>query len=185
MALDDAELSKLYVYRLGKSDAVKAVIDRYVEMAKDGLAIHRWVDGELQIIATDKEGTKTYKFKILTPSGTETTFTPPKIAMFGFDPAGAMIVRSLFNMMGSTENLAGLQGNLMPLLMMGGDMEDLGDILPMMMMGGMGAGGLGGANMGSMMQTMMMMKMMGKTLGTTKSVTKTAGAPSGHSYFNR
>ena len=54
MALDDAELSKLYVYRIGKIDAVKAVIDRYVEMAKDGLAIHRWVDGELQIIATDK-----------------------------------------------------------------------------------------------------------------------------------
>jgi hypothetical protein len=136
-----------------------------------------------KIIVNDKEdGSKTYKFKILTPSGTETTFTPPKIAMFGFDPSGAMIVRSLFNMMGSSEGLAGLQGNLMPLMMMGGDMEDIGDILPMVMMSGMGGAGNTG-NMGSMMQTMMMMKMMGKTIGTTRPATGKSGA--GADFFRR
>lgn len=133
-----------------------------------------------KIVVNEKEdGAKTYKFKLLTPAGTETSFTPPKIAMFGFDPSGAMIVRSLFNMMGSSENLAGLQGNLMPLLMMGGDMEDFGDMLPIMMMGGMGTGGAG--NMGTMMSSMMMMKMMGKTLGTTPAT----GKKPGPGYFQR
>lgn len=106
------------------------------------------------------DGTKNYKFVLLTPSGTQHSYNPPKVQMFGIAPNGVMVVQSLFNMAGAG-GLADMKNNLLPLMMMGGDMEDIGDMLPMLMMGGMNgsAPAAAGGGMGQMLQTMMMMKM--------------------------
>lgn len=104
---------------------------------------------------------KEKSFRILKPDGTRTTWTPPKVSMIGFDlgAGGPLVLRSLFNTLpGGESGLAGLQGNLLPLMMMGGDNLDLESMLPMLLMGQMNGGATGG--MGNMMQTMMMMNMM-------------------------
>jgi hypothetical protein len=112
-------------------------------------------------------------FKLLKSDGTHTVWSPPKVAMFGFD-GGVMVLRSLMNMLpGGAGGLAGMQGALMPLLMMGGDGMDIGDMMPMLLMGQMGmVGTTPAANpdgtpvapvanpMANMLPMMMMMQMM-------------------------
>jgi hypothetical protein len=72
---------------------------------------------------------------------------------------------------------------LLPMMAMGGDMGEMGDILPMMLftqMNGAGAGATAGANpMAQMMPMMMMMKMMGKGggMGSMFGGSKTATGP--------
>ena len=110
-----------------------------------------------------KTNTEVKRFKLMTPSGTSTTWTPPKVSMLGFD-SGVMVLRSLMNMLpGGESGLNSMQGMLMPMMMMGGDM-DLEKLMPMMLFSQLGASGTGadamGAN-GNMMQMMMMMQMMG------------------------
>jgi len=103
------------------------------------------------------------RFKLMTPGGTTISWTPPKVSMLGFD-SGVMVLRSLMNMLpGGESGLNSMQGMLMPMMMMGGDM-DLEKLMPMMLFSQLGASGTGadamGAN-GNMMQMMMMMQMMG------------------------
>lgn len=105
---------------------------------------------------------KEKSFRILKPDGTRTTWTPPKVSMIGFDmgAGGPLVLRSLFNSLpGGESGLAGLQGMLMPMMMLGGDV-DLESMMPMILMSqnGMMGGAVGGN--GNMMQTMMMMNMM-------------------------
>lgn len=103
-------------------------------------------------------------YRILTSSGTTTDWSPTKIQTMGMGASddGIMVVRSLLQM-GTTAggdgsaNLMNLQSSLLPLMMMGGDGDAIGDMLPMMLMMNMsGAGG----NMAGMMPMMMMANMM-------------------------
>jgi hypothetical protein len=80
---------------------------------------------------------KEKSFTLLKPDGTRSHWSPPKVAMFGFD-GGVMVLRSLMNMLpGGAGGLAGMQGALLPLMMMGGE-NDIGDLMPMLLMGQMG-----------------------------------------------
>jgi hypothetical protein len=119
---------------------------------------------------------KEKSFTLLKPDGTRTHWSPPKVAMFGFD-GGVMVLRSLMNMLpGGASGLAGMQSTLLPLMMMGGgDGADIGDMMPMLLMGqmGLGMGGTPAVNadgtpiapaanpMAQMLPMMMLMKMMG------------------------
>ena len=134
-------------------------------------------------------------FTLLKVDGTRGQWRPPKVASLGLDLSGAMVLRSLVNTL-PDGGLGSMQGMLLPMLMMGGDMGDMGGMLPMMLMGQMGLGGMGGAPgtaaanpMGSMMQTMMMMKMMGGMGGTmggvkNKALTHPRKVGGGASYFD-
>lgn len=107
---------------------------------------------------------KAKKFSLMSTTGSTHTWTPPKLQMLGFD-SGVMVLKSLIQMLpNGKEGLEGMQGTMMPLLMMF-DGDDLGSggggmmdkIMPMMLMSQMN-GGAGGNNM---VQTMMLMQMMG------------------------
>lgn len=104
------------------------------------------------------------RFKLMTPGGTTTTWTPPKVSMLGFD-SGVMVLRSLMNMLpGGKSGVDNMSSMMMPMMMMGGDM-DMEKIMPMMLFSQLGASGTGadanpmGGN--NMMQMIMMMNMMG------------------------
>lgn len=105
---------------------------------------------------------KEKSFRILKPDGTRTSWTAPKVSMIGFDmgAGGPLVLRSLFNTLpGGEGGLAGLQGMLMPMLMLGGDI-DLESMMPMILMSQTGMMGGTAGGMGNVMQTMMMMNMM-------------------------
>lgn len=118
--------------------------------------------GWIVSVKASTEGKKI--FKLMRPGGTISSWTPPKVQMFGLD-GGVLVVRSLVSMLpGGTTDLAGLQGMMLPMLMMGGGDMDLEKMMPLMLMSQGAAGATtGGANPfgGNMMQMMMMMKMMG------------------------
>lgn len=100
------------------------------------------------------------RFKTIDPTGTNGSWTPPKVSMFGLD-SGVLVVRSLLSMFPTSDGLTGFQNSLLPLLMLGGEGDsglDIEKMMPLMLMGSMG-GSTGGA--GNMMQTMLMMKMLG------------------------
>lgn len=107
---------------------------------------------------------------LMKPDGTRGSMTPPKVNMMGFE-GGVLVLRSLVNMLpGGQGGLGQMQNMLMPMLMMGGDL-DLEALMPMMLMSQMNAGPADPANpnaallqqnqMGQMMQMMMMAQMMG------------------------
>jgi hypothetical protein len=110
-------------------------------------------------------------FKLLRTDGTRGEWRPPKVQSLGLDMSGAMVLRSLLNTVPGGD-LGGLQGTLLPMMMMGGEMDDMESILPLMLMGQNGA--LGGNNM---LQTIMMMKMLGGKKGTS-------GKTNVNSFFN-
>lgn len=94
-------------------------------------------------------------FRLLRPDGTRGEWRPPKVQSLGLDVSGAMVLRSLINMVPGGD-LNGLQGSLLPLMMMGGDnFSDMENMLPLILMS---QNGLGSNNM---LQTMMLMKMLG------------------------
>ena len=66
--ITDDEMAKLTAYRDGKSPATQLMVDRYIEMANAGLAVHRWVDGELQVMATDAGRAAAYARGIKPPT---------------------------------------------------------------------------------------------------------------------
>lgn len=112
--------------------------------------------------ANDKSEVKS--FSIMSPGGTTTPWKPPKVSMLGFE-SGVLVLRSLMNMIpGGQAGLGNMQGMLMPLMMMGGDV-DLDSIMPIMLMGALGTNGDGSnasaGGMGNMMQMMMLMQLMG------------------------
>lgn len=121
-----------------------------------------WVIGTPNL---DGPGKKTRTFKLLKPDGTRGEWSPAKLSTMGLDVSGAMVLRSLMNMLGGN-GLAGLQGNLMPLLMLGGlgdgEGNELEQMLPLMLLSQMGmmGGATAGVNpMGNMLPMMLMMKM--------------------------
>ena len=107
------------------------------------------------------------RFTLMTPGGTITTWTPPKVSMLGFD-SGVMVLRSLVNMLpGGEGGLGAMQNMLLPMMMMGGGDDGMLDqMMPMMLFSQLGASGTGAdaagaGGMGNMMQMMLMMQMMG------------------------
>lgn len=114
---------------------------------------------------------------LLDQNGMRKQYNPPKVAILGTDN-GVLVMKNLMNVAGGESGLQGLQGSLLPLLMMGGDL-DLESILPLMLFSqqsGAGAaagmnsmlpmlmlsknGGLGGGS-GSKIDPMMLMMMSG------------------------
>lgn len=69
-------------------------------------------------------------FKIMRPGGSSGNWTPLKVQCLGID-GGVMVLRSLDKMLGG--NISGIQGMLMPMMMMGGNI-DFESILPMLLM---------------------------------------------------
>jgi hypothetical protein len=129
-----------------------------------------WVIGTPNFDATGKKKI-TRTFKLLKPDGTRGEWSPAKLSSMGLDLSGAMVLRSLINMLPGS-GLGGLQGMLMPMLMMGGDLGDMEQIMPMMLMSQMGmmggAGGAAAANpMAGMFQMMMFSKMMSGKSGSS------------------
>jgi hypothetical protein len=104
------------------------------------------------------------------PDGSRGSMTPPKVNMMGFE-GGVLVLRSLVNMLpGGQGGLGQMQNMLMPMLMMGGDL-DLEALMPMMLMSQMNSGPIDPNNpnaalmqqnqMGQMMQMMMMSQFLG------------------------
>ena len=120
-----------------------------------------WVTSINEKPATeDKPAIK--KFNLMTPTGTTTNWTPPKLSMLGFD-SGIMVLRSLMNMLpGGKEGLGSMQNMLMPMLMIGDGNVDMESVMPMVLFSQLGSNGEGtdNAGMNNMMQTMLMMQMM-------------------------
>ena len=105
---------------------------------------------------------------LLDKSGMRKQYNPPKVTVIGTGN-NVLVVKNLLNLAGGQDGLAGLQGNLLPLLMLGGDTENaLEDILPLLLFsqgnnaaaGGMSSilpllllkkGGLGGGNIDPLM----------------------------------
>lgn len=117
------------------------------------------------------DATKSPKFVLMKVDGTRSTWAPPKVSMLGME-SGVMVLRSLLTMLpGGQGGLSGLQGALMPMLMMsggemGGDMEKM---LPLLLMGQMQTAPVTAADgttvaapnpMAQMLPMMMMMQMM-------------------------
>ena len=100
-------------------------------------------------------------FELLTPSGTKSSYNPPKTNMaMGFSSGdGAMVLKPLISLAGGDKKgLGDMQSQLMPLMLMGGG-DELEEMLPMILM--MGQNGINSGSGGNnMMQMMMMMKMM-------------------------
>lgn len=111
-------------------------------------------------------------FMLLKVDGQRTSWKPPKVTLIGMD-SGVMVLRSLMGFLpGGQGGLAGLQGMLLPMMMMnGGKLDgDMENMLPMMLMTQIQAGtttdGQAAQNpMAQMMSTMMMMKFMNKQGG--------------------
>jgi hypothetical protein len=115
------------------------------------------------VIKVPDEGKVT--FKLLRQDGTRGEWRPPKVQSLGLDLGGAMVLRSLVNTLPGGD-LGGLQGMLLPMMMMGGDGDDtMEKMLPIMLMSQTGAMGDAGG-MGGMLPMMMMMKMMGGGKGS-------------------
>jgi len=126
-------------------------------------------------------------FRVLKLDGQQTTWTPPKVTMIGLsDSSGVLILRSLFNTIpGGETGMAGLQGMLMPLMMLGGDNLDLESILPMILMSQNGMmGGTSGGN-GNMLQTMMLMNMMKGEGNPMKNMFGGTSSKTGNDHFGR
>ena len=121
-------------------------------------------------------------FKILTPTGSVTTFKPPKVTSFMFGAStgsqNVMVISSLFNILpdGAT-GVNDMSNMLMQMFQMqtmfDGDM-DLEGMMPMILMSSMSGGASGG--MGGMMNMMMMKNMFSSNTGGNKA---------GNSFFNK
>lgn len=135
--------------------------------------------GSTAVVETEPATSTLPKFVLMKVDGTRSTWTPPKVTMLGME-SGIMVLRSLLTMLpGGNAGLTGLQGALMPMLMMsqlsGDDGDDSGidleKILPMLLMGQVNAAPVVGPDgvaiaapnpMAQMMPALMMMSMMKK-----------------------
>lgn len=75
--------------------------------------------------------------KLLDKNGMTKNYTPPKVAILG--TSGVLVVKNLFNLVGGQNGLAGIQNNLLPMLMLGGDGLDFDKIMPIILMQSMNA----------------------------------------------
>lgn len=92
---------------------------------------------------------------LLDKSGMRKQYNPPKVAIIGTDN-NVLVMKNLLSVAGGDTGLAGLQGNLMPLLMLGGDL-DLESILPFLLFSQQGGGAAAGG-MGSLLPLLLMKK---------------------------
>lgn len=92
-------------------------------------------------VSVDEIDQTNVQFTLMKVDGQRTTWKPPKVTMLGMGDNGVMVLRSLMNMLpGGQAGLAGMQGMLMPMMMMGGDSGvDFEKIMPLMLMGQMQA----------------------------------------------
>lgn len=95
---------------------------------------------------------------IMTKQGQTSTITPRKVVMMGGNGDTLLVLRSLFNMAGGTEQgFAGMQQSMLPMLMLMGDNDKAdGDMISTMLMMQM----MGGQQAGAGMNPMMMLAMM-------------------------
>lgn len=131
-----------------------------IASVKAGDIIYRGSKGNIAwVIEVKGAGTDKVTFRVMKPNGEIASFNPPKLSMLGLD-SGVMVLRSLMSMLPTGDKgLAGMQGMLMPLMLMGGADDGMLDkMMPMLLMGQMGGGDAGG--MGNMMQMMLFMSMM-------------------------
>lgn len=125
-----------------------------VDAIKVGDIIYRGKRDTISFVIEKKDNGK---FRVMNTDGTSATWTAPKVSILGLD-SGVMVLRSLMTMLpNGDKGLGQMQGMLLPLMMMGGDV-DMDKMLPMMLM--TQTGGLGGDAGGNLMQTMMLMQMM-------------------------
>lgn len=126
------------------------------------------VEGDLLVGARDILGwvveIKDKSFVLMKPSGSRTTWSPPKVNMLGAIDGGVMVLRSLMSMLPSgAGGLGQMQNILLPMLMMGNGEVDFSKIMPMMLFSQMGAAGSDpntATGMANMMPMIMMMSMM-------------------------
>jgi hypothetical protein len=138
-------------------------------------------------------------FVLMKADGTRSTWKAPKVSMLGME-SGVMVLRSLLTMLpGGNAGLTGLQGALMPMMMMsqmgGGEGMDMEAMMPMLLMGQMNAAPVAGADgtavaapnpMAQMMPMMMMMQMMkGKGNGNDDGGSMFGGKTKASGPFNR
>lgn len=95
---------------------------------------------------------------IMTKQGQTSTITPRKVVMMGGNGDTLLVLRSLFNMAGGTEQgFAGMQQSMLPMLMLMGDNDKAdGDMISTMLMMQM----MGGQQAWAGMNPMMMLAMM-------------------------
>lgn len=143
--------------------------------------------------------TNNVQFTLMKVDGQRTTWKPPKVTMLGMGDTGVMVLRSLLTMLpGGNAGLQGMQGMLMPMMMMGGDSGfDLEKMMPLMLMGQMNAAPVQNPDgtvtaapnpMANMMPMMMMMQMMKGNGGNPFGIAdKKNGKDSGYDsgYFTR
>ena len=90
-------------------------------------------------------GKKEVALTLLDKNGVTKQYTPPKVQIAGQD--GALVVQNLFSAAGGQAGFNGLQGSLLPLLMMGGtDDGALEKILPLMLFSQQSGAGAGAIN---------------------------------------
>lgn len=113
-----------------------------VQVPHDKIAIGDIIVGDKGILGW-VIGKKEVALTLLDKSGVTKNYTPPKVAIAGQD--GALVVQNLFNLTGGKDGLTGLQGSILPLLMMGGDDSSLEKVLPLLLFSqstGTGAGAI-------------------------------------------
>lgn len=143
-----------------------------VDAVKTGDIIYFGASDRPGWVIEKKDGVdgKQPKFVLMKVDGTRSTWTPPKVSMLGME-SGVMVLRSLLTMLpGGNAGLSGMQGMLMPMMMMGGDSGiDMEKMMPMILMGQMQAAPVANADgtvvaapnpMAQMMPMLMMMQMM-------------------------
>lgn len=121
------------------------------------------------------------QFTLMKVDGQRTTWKPPKVTMLGMGDTGVMVLRSLLTMLpGGNAGLQGMQGMLMPMMMMGGGDGgmDMDKMLPILLMGQMQAQPVTNPDgtttvapnpMANMLPMMMMMNMMKSGKGSDDS----------------
>jgi len=119
-------------------------------------------------------------FTVLRPGGDRISWRPPKAKGLGLDMGGIMVLRSLADMLPSG-GLGDMQNALLPMMLLGGDEFDTGDlsgVLPLMLMNQTGVVGKTGG-VGGMLQTLLMMRFMKK-----KPTKKSPRVDGGGSFFD-
>jgi len=104
-------------------------------------------------------GKKEVALTLMDKKGITKNYTPPKVAIMGGE--GILIVQNLLNLAGGEAGMQGLQGSLLPLMMiMGDDDSSLEKILPFLLFSQ--TQGVAGAKPAGGMDPMMLMLLSGK-----------------------
>lgn len=120
-------------------------------------------------VSVDEIDHSNVQFTLMKVDGQRTTWKPPKVTLLGMGDNGVMVLRSLLNMLpGGAAGLQGMQGMLMPMLMMGDGNIDFDKMMPLILMGQMQSTAVQNPDgtvvaqnpMANMLPMMMLMQMM-------------------------